>query len=323
MKFICVAAVFAGLAAPGFGSGITVPGATVTADIDQCTTSVCTNSFLVQNLTGVTLSTFGDSYTITNDPTTGSNTPGDTPGSIAAATSTTSASGMLVPSLSSQVTSGFNVANSAQEVYYFEVMGASGPVSVQVSATGSTTASTSLSSSATQNVNTLASLVIYQSSTAVVFDTVSLIYSDSLQVGGPCIISDTSSSSTTGTGATSSVSSSSGIGCTSSNMTGGFSESGSYIFAANTVEEVILTANITAGTTTGDNGTVAATASVDPIITVPAGYTLVESAGIGNGAAATPEPGTWMLAAASLALMCALKRRGGFNPAGRFCVRGR
>lgn len=52
-----------------------------------------------------------------------------------------------------------------------------------------------------------------------------------------------------------------------------------------------------------------AQAMVDPVITLPAGYTLELSAGVGNSIAAVPEPSTWLLFAAGMGLVGVHTRR--------------
>ena len=50
-------------------------------------------------------------------------------------------------------------------------------------------------------------------------------------------------------------------------------------------------------------------AMVDPVITLPAGYTLMLSPGAGNSVTAVPEPSTWLLFAAGLGLVGVQTRR--------------
>ena len=52
-----------------------------------------------------------------------------------------------------------------------------------------------------------------------------------------------------------------------------------------------------------------ASASVDPVITLPAGYTLMLSPGAGNSISAVPEPSTWLLFAAGMGLVGVHTRR--------------
>ena len=50
-------------------------------------------------------------------------------------------------------------------------------------------------------------------------------------------------------------------------------------------------------------------AMVDPVITLPAGYTLTLSSGAGNSVTAVPEPSTWLLFAAGMGLVGMQTRR--------------
>jgi len=59
-------------------------------------------------------------------------------------------------------------------------------------------------------------------------------------------------------------------------MFGGFNESGTYKISTNTIYQVELVTNVSVSGGTG-------TAYIDPVITVPEGYTLELSPGVGDG----------------------------------------
>jgi hypothetical protein len=91
-----------------------------------------------------------------------------------------------------------------------------------------------------------------------------------------------------------------------SSMSGGFTETGTYSEFTNIVYKVSLSENIQSA----GNGGASSSASIDPIITVPVGYTLELSPGIGNGAISTvPEPRTWTALLAGIAVLIAAQRR--------------
>jgi MYXO-CTERM domain-containing protein len=89
-------------------------------------------------------------------------------------------------------------------------------------------------------------------------------------------------------------------------VSGGFNETGSYSISTNSLYEVVLNEIVTVGTHNngfGEGaGTVQGTSFIDPTFTVPAGFQLDLSPGVGNSSTA-PEPGDWMMVAAGLALL--------------------
>jgi hypothetical protein len=106
------------------------------------------------------------------------------------------------------------------------------------------------------------------------------------------------------------------VSCGASSASGGINETGSYMISTNQVYDVTLETNITVGTANDGNasgaGTVEGIVTMDPNFTVPAGYTLVLSAGVGNGVqgqSGVPEPATWTMLAAGMGLLIAAKRR--------------
>jgi hypothetical protein len=102
-----------------------------------------------------------------------------------------------------------------------------------------------------------------------------------------------------------------GIGCGGSSVSGGFNETGSYSISTNSLYEVVMIEMLQVGT---DNnglaqgpGTVQANAFIDPTFTVPAGFQIDLSPGVGNSS--TPEPGTWAMLSAGIGLLAAAKVR--------------
>jgi hypothetical protein len=105
------------------------------------------------------------------------------------------------------------------------------------------------------------------------------------------------------------------VSCGASSASGGINETGSYMIVTNQVYDVTLQTDINVGTANDGNasgaGTVEGMVTMDPTFTVPAGYTIILSAGIGNTPAASgvPEPATWSMLAAGMGLLVLAKRR--------------
>jgi hypothetical protein len=98
------------------------------------------------------------------------------------------------------------------------------------------------------------------------------------------------------------------------------------MISTNQVYVVTLQTDVTVGTANDGNangaGTVEGIVTMDPTFTVPAGYTIVLSAGVGNGVPpAVPEPATWTMLVAGMGLLILAKRR--VNRANRDGARAR
>jgi hypothetical protein len=114
------------------------------------------------------------------------------------------------------------------------------------------------------------------------------------------------------------------VSCGASSATGGFDETGSYTIQTNDPYLVTLQTLLAIGTDNGGDlnlsrgGTVEGVATVDPIFTVPDGYTLELSPGVGNSAAvsAVPEPGSLALLSSGLLPIVWLRRRARIDTAG-------
>jgi len=226
----------------------------------------------------------------------------------------TAAAGFPFPTLTSSVPlSGANALDTAELTYFIEVVPTSGSattVSLGVNAVGSISTSTvALASPGLQNgTDTVVQLELLGVGGGAVFnDQASLVYNALALMGGGCTTTNTSS--TLGAGFVSAS-----PGCASSSGSGGFIETGTYTISTNSPYEVAMIANIRIGTTNdGDAngpGSVLATAFVDPTFTVPAGFTLVLSAGVGNSLpSGVPEPATWTMLAAGMGLLIVAQRR--------------
>jgi hypothetical protein len=235
------------------------------------------------------------------------------------------------PVLTAEVpTEGANADINAQLSYFFEVVPNSGnttqtPVLLGVNATGSNTVNTTGNGVHGQPANDAASFlgleVQSNSGGALVFsDTVSLIYQADINNDLSCSTSNTSTSAGAGVLGASTVS------CGASSASGGITETGSYMISTNQVYVVTLQTDVTVGTANDGNangaGTVEGIVTMDPTFTVPAGYTIVLSAGVGNGVPpAVPEPATWTMLGAGMGLLILAKRR--VNRANRDGARAR
>jgi hypothetical protein len=300
--FFLALAAFACLAMPGLGSSL--PVASINATVTGCTTNPCSGNFSQSGTESGSLSTFGDSYNLTSFipslQETGVSTPGKLEDGLG---SSVTALGFPSPTLSAVVKGSTGGGASAQLDYYFEVVpigGGSTPAAVEVgiAAVGSTSSSTA---GALQSGNTTVQLVLSGAAGTGVDDEANVFYGVSCSI--TCSTFD--SSSTLGSGFVSTP----GVGDaviaeSGSLMTGGFNESGTYSEFTNTVYKVALVENIQSAGSGGSS----ASASIDPIITVPLGFELELSAGVGN-ASAVPEPQTWAVLAAGIAVLIAAKRR--------------
>jgi len=300
--FLAVAA-FASMAVPSQGSPV-LSAASITIGMDQCESQSCGTFPGAPSYSGL-LSGF--------------------PGTLTAGLGTSvTASGFPFPTLSDQApASGANVQNAAEITYLLEVVPIGGgttqsPVQIGVNAVGTTSATT------VSNVyqptgfpeensasNTVQLELLAPGGDAVFLDSAVLAYTAGNSGTSTCTISNTSSAQGLGVVSTPGVGGAS-VGCASSYMFGGFTENGSYSILTNVVYEVAMLANITVGCSNDGlahgAGSCAASASVDPIFTVPSGFQLVLSPGVGNGATA-PEPGTWVMLAAGIGLMIAARLR--------------
>ena len=275
-----------------------LPAAGIVTDLTQCETQTC--GIYPPNVT----------YNGAFSSFPGTQTVGE--GSYVTAT------GFPLPTLSSQVpTAGASALISAELLYYIEVVPLNGntniaPVQLGVNATGTTSATTVANTASIigGGLNDAADflqleLTSNSSGTPVFNDSVSIIYVNGTNNSGQCTTSS-NTSTTSGAGYISSAS----IGCVGSTVSGGINETGSYSISSNSVYVVTLQANIHVSTTNdGDangSGSVQASELIDPTFTVPAGYQVLTSAGIGHSSAA-PEPGTWMMLATGLSL-CVVTR---------------
>jgi hypothetical protein len=258
------------------------------------------------------LSSFGENYNITSFIPSLQETGVNTPGMLSVGlNSTISAMGFPLPTLSATVAGSTGGGAQSQFVYYFEVVQVGGgatpaPVQVGVTATGSTSTSTAGS---LQSGDTLVQIVISGAAGTGVDDEANVVYGveDCDPPKQPCVTFD--SSSTLGAGFVSTP----GVGGAviaegGSSMSGGFNETGTYSEFTNIVYEVSLNEDIQSA----GNGGASSSAFIDPIITVPAGYELEFSPGIGNSEPATgvPEPSSViLLLTALLAVALALRKR--------------
>ena len=225
------------------------------------------------------------------------------------------ASGFSSPTITSDVTTSVaNAIDDGELQYLIEVAGATGPVSLGVNSIGSI----SIDTTGPSNDAIAFSLVQLElesdeSGSAVFNDYASFDYqADYDPENGSCSIYNNSIASSTIPGvATLSVS----PACGGSTASGGFDETNLYTVQANSLYLVIMQADLSIGSDNGSNlnqpsnGTVEGIATVDPIFTVPNGYTLELSSGVGNSVALSPEPATWIMFATGMVLLIAGKRR--------------
>jgi hypothetical protein len=275
--------------------------ATITTSLTQCETQVCgSNSPTASysgSLSGFSAETVGEGANI-------------------------SASGLSSPILTSSVPlGGANADIGGNLQYLIEVVGATGPVSLGVNSTGSISVTTTGTSPGdpTNDANPFTLIQLQLSSdssgTPVFNDEVSIVYNAGTNNQGACSsIADTSSATSTIAGVA--TLSANTVNCGGATVSGGFHDTNSYTIQANALYVVTLQAFLDIGTDNNGlaqgSGTVQGLATVDPIFTVPNGYTLELSSGVGNGVQATsgvPEPATWTTLAGGMGLLIAAKRR--------------
>jgi hypothetical protein len=216
-------------------------------------------------------------------------------------------------------TEGANADINAQLTYFFEVVPNSGnttqtPVTLGVNATGSNAVNTTgngVHGQPSNSASTFLGLEVQSNSGgAVVFeDNVILQYANDINNDLSC-----SSSNTSPTPLGAGVLGASTESCGASSASGGITETGSYAISTNQVYAVTLQTDITVTTANDGNasgaGTVEGLVTMDPDFTVPAGYTILLSSGVGNGVqSGVPEPATWTMLAAGMGLLIVAKRR--------------
>lgn len=288
----------AAMAMPSLGSTVTLADASIVTSAAQCETQTCGGS------------THAASY---NGPLSGFPGP-----EVVGLGASIGATGFPFPTLTSQVPgSGANADLMAQLSYLIEVVPIGGgsstsPVELGVSATGSASLATSSGTFLSNNGNSLLGLALLSNSsgTAVFSDSVTINYSASTNNDGSCNVQNNSRTNGLGVIASGGV-----VSCGASSMSGGFTESTSYTVLANTAYEVVMTANLALGTSNNGlaqgPGSVSGTVFVDPLFTVPNGFQLILSPGVGNSAitSGVPEPKTWATLAVGLGILFAINVR--------------
>jgi hypothetical protein len=271
-----------------------LPAPTISAGVTACTTTPCENDFSQgASASNLSLSQFGKNYTVTNvnqsdNPTifyTTQNTPGEliagNPQSDQYSIATASGSPKVTASASTVTGVGGTLTDSSL-TYYFEVIpdegqGALTPVTVGVTALGEISGSTTSPPSSYGSLNSANVTADFQ--IAYTFNEITQAY-----YGYSCVLSDNDCSQTYN-GSTPNVTVNFGP---TSTFSGVFSlQDAPLALITDHPYQVTLTAAIAIGDYPG-----VATASVDPMFTVPAGYTLELSPGIGNG---VPEPAAWTM----------------------------
>lgn len=288
-------------ALPGLADSL--PAAMITTSLDQCEEQICGTFPHVQSYSG-NLSAFPGSQTVGEG-------------------AFVSAAGFASPTLTSEVpstpTEGANAIVNAELTYVLEVVPVDGsttsaPVEIGVSAVGSNSVTTVSGAPGSNSANSLVQLALESdlSGGQVFNDTVNIVYSAGLNDLGQCITSNPDLSTTNGAGVLNSLS----ISCGTSSASGGFTEAGSYSISTNSPYLVVMQTNLTVGTSNDGladgTGSVEGIVSLDPVFTVPAGYILEFSAGVGNGTSgttATPEPTAWVLLVTGVGIAAALRRR--------------
>lgn len=286
-----------------------LPAPFVFAVVNACTTTPCENDFSQGAVADdVPLSQFGKNYSVTNvdeshNPTeyiTSQNTPGELvvgdPLSSEYSVVTTSGS-PKVTAAASVVTGVGATITSTTLTYFFEVVpdlgqGALTPVTVGVNAvgqvSGSTTSAPSLFASS-NSANVTAEMDI-----ANTFEEIA-----EAQYDYRCVLSDNDCSQTANS-STSNVTVNLG---TTSTFSGGFDlKNMPLALVTDHPYQLDMTASMSLGDYPG-----VATASVDPMISVPTGYSLLLSPGIFAGG--VPEPATWATMLVGLGLVGGVARR--------------
>lgn len=86
-----------------------------------------------------------------------------------------------------------------------------------------------------------------------------------------------------------------------------YSLDGTYDLTLDTVHTISMSASVEA--LAQNNVSQSMSAYIDPMITVPAGYTLLLSPGVGNSLTTVPEPGTWAMVILGFAALGLVARR--------------
>ena len=285
-----------------------LPAPFVFATASACTTSPCQNDFGQKAFADdVPLSQFGRNYTVTNvdenhNPTV-FNTIQNTPGELTVGNMASGEFGVAIANGSPRVMASEandTVVGSTQTVseltYDFEIVpdlgqGARTPVTVGVTATGQISGSTTSPPSGFASINSahvFAELVIPGEVNELAEAEYSYV----------CLLADGDCSQTTSQ-STSNVAVKFG---TTSTFSGGFHLANTPLQILTDVPyQVDLDTDVTLGDYPGSG-----TAFVDPMFSVPVGYTLVLSPGISNG---VPEPATWAMMLCGFGGLGALARR--------------
>lgn len=299
--------VSAHFASPALASTLAA-AATISSTVFGCTSDPCVTNFAQSStVSAIPLSTFGDSYTLTSFIPALNGIVANTPGQMIAQSTTVTAAGTPSPTLTASMGNGGEAGTTL--TYFFEVVGSGSTVNIGVNSIGSLSTQTStggqpMGGNALQAVDAVEELLIL----GVLSDTATINYTISCS---PTCGQFGNMSNATGNGFVSTPGQNGAfINSASSNMFGGINESGNYTISTNTQYEVEMILNLQNIGSSGVAPTASATGSIDPIITVPNGYTLELSPGVGNSAATTPEPGTWALLTAGVAVLMAAKRRG-------------
>lgn len=309
--FFLTIATFAGFALPGWATIVNLSPATITTSLDQCESQS-------GGPCGVNPATAGVNSAPLSTYTT------ETVGTGAFV----SASGFNSPTLTADVpTSVANAIVLGNLQYLLEVVpttGPSGGVLLGVNSTGSISVNTSGTSPGdpTNDANEFTLIQLQLSSdssgTPVFNDEVSIVYNAGTNNQGACVnIQNTSAASSTIAGVATLNTNS--VTCGSSSVSGGFHDTNSYTVQTGDLYVVTMEAALAVGCDNpgGLSGppppacTVEGLATVDPIFTVPSGYTLELSSGVGNSAqtSGVPEPATWTMLAAGMGFLIVAKRR--------------
>ena len=295
-----------------------LPGPTISAGVAACTTTPCQNDFSVSaGAANVPLSQFGHNYTVTTVDEGGNpiysyttqNTPGElTVGDVSSNQySVATANGSPKVSTSASIVTGVGgIITSSILTYYFEIVpdqgqGALTPVTVGLNATGGVSGSTTSPPSTYDSLN--GANVFAEFTIAHQFN--ELAQADYYYI---CYLGDDDCSQSSNS-STSNVNVQLG---TTSTFSGGFDLVDMPLaLITDHPYQVILSAEMSLGDYPGT-----ATAFVDPMFDVPAGYTLVLSPGISAG---VPEPATWATMLFGFGALGAVmrRRRGGVVQSGR------
>jgi hypothetical protein len=305
-----VAATATMAAIPALAATPVLPEASVFAVVAACTTTPCQNDFSQSAVSNVVpLSQFGKNYTVTN-VNEGHNPPvyqttQNTPGELAVGDvhtqeySVAKANGSPKVSSAASIMTGAGSTTTASDLtYYFEVIpdlgqGALTPVNVGVTAKGAVTGSSTSPPStfaSSNGGNATAQLVIGNFLNEIA----------QADYGYRCVLSDNDCSQTFND-STSNVTVK--LGPTST-FSGGFDlNNAQFSLLTDHPYEVQLNTQVVVGAYPGSS-----VAWVDPMITVPVGYSLDLSPGI-DFAAGVPEPATWATMLLGLGLVGGLARR--------------